>query len=225
MTRIYYSYINRENHDQLLKDFLPNYPKDFQDKILRYRRWQDAQLSILGRILLRIGLKEMNREGVEKNISYTAYNKPYLKNESIKFNISHSENIVVCAISDVFEIGVDIELLRNIQVDDFKSQMTLNEWERIILSDNITTSFFDYWTQKEAIIKADGIGLLISLKSFEIINNNAVVNGDSFFTKEIDLDNKYKCHLAFKNKIDPIIERPSNINILSHTYKYNIFKP
>lgn len=212
MTSIYYSYIKKENHYQLLKKFLPDYPENFQAKILRYRRWQDAQLSLLGRVLLNIGLKEMGLEDSRKNIRYTRYNKPYLKYDNVNFNISHSENIVVCAISDSYEIGVDIELLRDVQVDNFKSQMTQTEWERIVLSDNISTSFFDYWTQKEAVIKAEGMGLSLPLKSFEIISNCTVVIDNKFFTKEIKLDSRYKCYLAFKNATESVIRKPKKIN-------------
>ena len=59
--------------------------------------------------------KELLKESLKKdyNISdyeiiYNEYNKPYLKNEKIYFNISHSNGTIVLVISDK-EIGVDVE--------------------------------------------------------------------------------------------------------------------
>lgn len=38
------------------------------------------------------------------------------------------------------------------------------------------------------------------LKSFEIIQNRAIVNNEVFFLKEINVDHDYKCHLAIRAK-------------------------
>jgi len=175
-------------------------PDNFQKKILKYRRWQDAQLSLLGRILLENGLKILNRELYIRDLLYTSYNKPYFEGENIEFNISHSGNIVICVIVEKFKVGIDIEIKQDIDIESFKSQMTELEWHRIISSDNIKNSFFEYWTQKEAVIKGNGKGLSIPLKSFEIINNQTKIENDHFFLKEICLDANYKCYMALKNK-------------------------
>lgn len=202
MTQILYSYISEENHEFLLKELLPEFSADFQNKLSKYRRWQDAQLSLLGRILLGEGLNNINIPFREDNVRYNNYNKPYFKEGKVKFNISHSGNIVVCAIAKSCEIGVDIEMLHNLCIKDFKSQMTEVEWERIVSSSNPKNFFFKYWTQKEAVIKAHGMGLSLPLDSFEIMDNKTIIGEESFFLKEIQLDNKYICHVAFKDKID-----------------------
>ncbi|MBQ4803358.1 4'-phosphopantetheinyl transferase superfamily protein [Aquimarina sp. MMG015] len=202
MTQILYSYISEKNHEFLLKELLPGFSTDFQNKLLKYRRWQDAQLSLLGRTLLGKGLENIDLPFCENNVIYTSYNKPYFKEGKVKFNISHSGNMVVCAITETCEIGIDIEMLHSLHIEDFKTQMTALEWQRIISSDNPESSFFDYWTQKEAVIKALGIGLSLPLDSFEIIDNKTIIDKESFFLKEILLDNKYKCHIAFKDEVD-----------------------
>ena len=204
MISIFYSYVAKNNHNDLIGDFLPAFSNDFQRKILKYRRWQDAQASLLGRLLLCQGLKSMKKKLCIEKLRYTAYNKPYFQNETVKFNISHSGNIVVCAITEVDEIGIDIELFHEIEVDDFKTQMTDMEWQRIICSNNIQDAFFEYWTQKEAIIKAHGMGLSIPLKSFEIIDCETMIDNENFFLNEIVLDDNYKCHLASKRKVDTL---------------------
>ncbi len=205
MIYIYYSYLSEENHERLLKNDLPKFPGDYQEKIKRYRRWQDAQLSLLGRILLFKGVEEIYKENPhDKVIKHTKYNKPYFDDDLIRFNISHSGEIVVCALSDEHEIGIDIEIITDIGADDFKSQMTENEWSNIISSGNKKDSFFDYWTQKEAVIKAHGQGLTIPLKSFEISDHTTKINEEKYCLKEMKIDEKYKCYISRKTNIGEI---------------------
>jgi 4'-phosphopantetheinyl transferase len=196
MIHILYTYISEENHKSLLKEFSPNFSIDFQNRIMRFRRWQDAQLSFLGRILLYTGIKKFNKEYEENSIKYTKYKKPYFEDGEIQFNISHSGEMVVCVVSDAGDIGIDIELLKNINIEDFKPQMTDNEWKQVATSSSKIDSFYTYWTQKEAVIKAHGKGLFFALKSFEISENEAIIDGKTFFLREIKLDDKYKCFIS-----------------------------
>lgn len=213
MIYIYYSYLSEEHHENFLKNELVKFPIDFQEKIKRYRRWQDAQLSLLGRILLLRGIKEIYNQDYQNNeIQYTKYNKPYFKDDLIRFNISHSGDVVVCAINNKSEIGIDIEIISNIEIDDFKSQFTANEWDKILLSNNIKEAFFEYWTQKEAIIKAHGHGLAIPLKSFEILENATIINNKKFYLQEIKVEKQYKCYISSKNDFSEISIKQIQIN-------------
>lgn len=213
MIHIYYSNIAEENHKDLLKNELVKFSIDFQNKIKRYRRWQDAQLSLLGRILLLKGINEIyNHDYQHKEIHYTKYNKPYFKDDFIQFNISHSGNIVVCAISDKSEIGIDIEMISDIEINDFKSQLTDNEMNKISLSNNKSDAFFEYWAQKEAVIKSHGHGLTIPLKSFEILENAAIINNEKLYLQEIKIDSQYKCYLSLKECISEVSIKQIQIN-------------
>lgn len=214
MIHIYYSYLSEENHESLLKNDLPKFEADYQEKIKRYRRWQDAQSSLLGRILLFKGVEEIYKNNPhDKVMKHTKYNKPYFDNDLIRFNISHSGEMVVCALSDKYEIGIDIEIVRDVEIVDFKSHMTENEWNNIIMSGNEKDSFFDYWTQKEAVIKAHGHGLTIPLNSFEISDNTTKINEENYYLKEMKLDEKYKCYLSLKTNITEISIKNHNINL------------
>jgi 4'-phosphopantetheinyl transferase len=202
MTQILYSYICEKNHNYFIKNHLNDFPEDFQKKIRAFKRWQDAQLSLLGRLLLNHAIRRVNRNYNEESIRYNSSGKPFFNDNQIKFNISHSCEIVVCVISENYDVGIDVEIIDEIDIQDFESQMTKNEWESIKLKEDIKGAFFDYWTQKEAVIKANGRGLSIPLPSFEIANYCTKIDGQDFFLKEIFLDEKYKCHLAFKSGID-----------------------
>ena len=58
--------------------------------------------------LEKILLKDFGLQISKEMISYNEFNKPYLKNNNIYFNISHCRNYVLVGISDC-EIGVDIQ--------------------------------------------------------------------------------------------------------------------
>lgn len=197
MIYIYYAYLSEKNHENLLKTNLNKFPKEYQHKIENFRRWQDGQSSILGRLLLYKGIKDLSGDKIHyDDLKYTKYKKPYFENSSIKFNISHSGEIVVCALCHNYEIGIDIELITNVELNDFKSQMTTKEWDNTLLSNNRDDSFFDYWTQKEAVIKANGNGLTIPLRSFEILDNSTQIKKEKFFLQKIMIDENYKCYIA-----------------------------
>jgi 4'-phosphopantetheinyl transferase len=208
MTQIVYSYICEKNHDYFIKNHLNDFPEDFQKKIRAFKRWQDAQLSLLGRLLLNHALRKINKNYSVESLKYNKYGKPFFNNSEIKFNISHSSEIVVCVVSEKYDVGIDVEVINDIDIQDFESQMTKNELENVMLREDIKEAFFDYWTQKEAVIKANGKGLSIPLNSFEITDYYTKIDKEDFFLKEIFLDEKYKCHLAFKI-MTPFIDQGS----------------
>lgn len=212
MIYILYTSIDKNNHKRLIDDFLPKFPIKFQKKIRRYRRWQDAQLSLLGRVLLGKGMEQVNYVFDESDIKYSSFSKPYIDNSDISFNISHSGNIVICALTNIGDIGIDIEKINPIKISDFKSQMTANEWMLISESKDTKLSFFDYWTQKEAVIKAHGNGLSIPLKSFEIKNNKTTIDSEDFFLKKVFVKDDYSCFLVLKKSLDTVEITINRIN-------------
>jgi len=199
---IYYSHISERSHNRLMESYLPFFYSEYQNRLFKYRRWQDAQLSLLGRVLLVKGLDQLKYKFDESKLEYTNFNKPYLEGHDVHFNISHSGNIVVCALTKLGEIGIDIEKIEPIEFLAFKSQMTANEWRMIDESKNPKRSFYTYWSQKEAVIKAHGEGLSIPLKSFEVKNNIAIIECENFYVKEISICDEYSCLIASRENIE-----------------------
>ena len=108
--------------------------------------------------------KELLKESLKKdyNISdyeiiYNEYNKPYLKNEKIYFNISHSNGTIVLVISDK-EIGVDVEYFVY-KESVVRKYFTNNEQNEIQNSTNKVYDFTRIWVMKEAFVKMKGTGL------------------------------------------------------------------
>lgn len=70
------------------------------------------------------------------------------------FNSSHAGEVVICAFSNTYELGIDIEEIKDIELDAFKDQRTANEWRAVVQAESKQEAFYEYWTKKEAVIKA-----------------------------------------------------------------------
>jgi 4'-phosphopantetheinyl transferase len=176
-------------------------PAAMRVKSKRFRRWQDAQAYLFGRLLLVEGLRKYGfSKSVLHEIQYTRYYRPYL-NAEIDFNISHSGRFIVCAIGKSIALGIDIEEIRRLEINDFADQFTSEEWTRIEGATNPYHEFFNYWTIKEAVIKADGRGMNIPLKNIAI-GDHASVEGKDWFIHRIHLDQSYVTHLVTDRLVD-----------------------
>lgn len=120
--------------------------------------------------ILDVGLKDMFQiDGTGKVIERTTYGKPYLKGqEQYHFNISNTDGMVICGISDV-EIGVDTEREKSFRKGILKKCATSLE-RKYILGGQETeqeSRFFQLWTLKESYVKMTGEGLRSPLLEVE----------------------------------------------------------
>lgn len=140
-----------------ITDLLAQLPKSLEERALRYKFEEDAYNFLLGRLLLKKGLIQLGFSGdLVNNIYYNEKEKPLLKETF--FSIAHSKNLVACAISTEHVLGLDIEMSRNIDRKYFRHCFSDSEWNSVLKDESMHT-FYTYWTQKEAILKANGVGL------------------------------------------------------------------
>lgn len=104
---------------------------------------------------------------------YNAHRKPILADEQkIQFNLSHSRDLAIIAISKNHPIGIDIEYMqkKDILCDLAQRFFSPQEYaEYLSLPDaQKTAGFYNCWTRKEAFVKALGIGITCPLKSFTV---------------------------------------------------------
>jgi 4'-phosphopantetheinyl transferase len=101
-----------------------------------------------------------------------AHGKPRLDNASrtidLRFSLSHSHDIVLLALAEGREVGVDIERERpDLDILGIAERFFATEEFRVLrdLPEGARQSaFFQLWTRKEAVLKATGKGLTGGLK-------------------------------------------------------------
>lgn len=180
-------------------DFAANLSGEDILRVRKFHNRKDQMRMILGRLLLSRSLCDLNINLSIKNIRYSSYGRPYL-GTGIDFNISHSEDLVVCAVSSYETIGIDVEACKKIDYQDFQSCFNSIEWNAIVQSQDLKT-FYSSWTKKEASIKANGKALSIPLTHVNIVNDDSVdVNGEIWNITSLDLHSDYICHLASKSQ-------------------------
>lgn len=183
-------------------------------KIGKYRFEMDAKRSLFASVLVRyIVCCKMNIKNKNIHFNNNRYGKPYLYGKSnYYFNVSHSGKWVVCGCS-THEIGIDVEVVKDIDLDIAKHFFCEDEY-LFIMNANIDEKkdlFFDFWTLKESYIKYKGCGLLIPLNSFQFdlkFGEVNLISGDKkkpLFYRE-RLDGNYKLAICTEDsEIIPII--------------------
>ena len=136
------------------------------------------------------------------DLEYDQNRRPYLKSSPVDFNISHSGQFVVCAVSEKMRVGIDVEFRKEVDLSDFQQTMSQSQWEMIHAAADPLDSFFWYWTVKESVIKADGRGLQIPLTEITILNDTVRYDGLKWYLNTFKLDQLHPCCLATDQKID-----------------------
>ncbi|MBF0389043.1 MAG: 4'-phosphopantetheinyl transferase superfamily protein [Desulfamplus sp.] len=198
--------------------YLSEIPDLFRQKILKLIRWEDRQNSLTGKLLLKYGLENLYNLPKSINlVQVSPFGKLFIPNGPT-FNISHSDFCTICVFNSLKEqscilsdIGVDIEKVKPIEVRDFFNVFTIEEQAMITDSKSPLCTFYEIWTRKEAVLKAQGSGLTNSLNKFCVSQNQADINGSLWYTHPIEVCKGYICHIATK-------ERSPKISIQSMTF-------
>jgi len=138
---------------------------------------RDRQRFIAGRGILRSILGYyLQIEPSEIRFTYNTHGKPSIANiteaSGLNFNISHSHELALYALTRGRGIGIDIERLRsNLSFERIaKRFFPPAEFEKLrsLPPEEFVEGFFNFWTCKEAYIKAIGKGLSIPLNQFAV---------------------------------------------------------
>jgi len=139
------------------------------------------------------------------------HGKPYLaeRTGNIRFNLSHSEDMLILAVSTCREVGVDIETI--------KADKPLNDMARLAFSRREqeelftlpsshlqSTAFYHCWVRKEACLKACGSGFSLPGSSFDVpiciekLPTQTFINCNQSFwhLQDIDVPEKYCAAVA-----------------------------
>jgi 4'-phosphopantetheinyl transferase len=101
------------------------------------------------------------------------HGKPHLAGTAPPFNLSHSGNLAILAVSPGPEVGIDIERIDPRRATADLAARFFSPAENVALAatpegEPRTAAFFRIWSRKEAVIKALGEGLTCPLASFDV---------------------------------------------------------
>ena len=119
---------------------------------------------------------------------YNDYGAPYIEGGP-HFSISHCKRGIAVAVSEN-PIGIDIEVIRTFSPDLMRKTMNEDEQLRITSSATPDVEFIRFWTQKEALLKLQGTGIISDL------HHVLAHVQDVFWTEISPLDKGYICTIA-----------------------------
>lgn len=116
-----------------------------------------------------------------QKLHYEKSGQPFLKDISsntLSYNVSlsSSEDFFVCSISKSFKVGVDIQYISNIQLNNSLIKLVLHPIEETIFinlrHNEKRLFFFEIWAKKESYTKALGTGLVKEFSHINIIDRH-----------------------------------------------------
>lgn len=163
-------------------------PTERQKKAMRYVKKEDRQLNVVAYAMLGYALSLYGYKIGDCELSKTEKGKPYFKNLSLNFSLSHTENAVACAVLPK-EIGVDIQKKSAEYIRVMRRVCCENEINFVSASKNPSADFVKLWTLKESYVKCIGTGISnnISNYDFSVVaqNGNGKLYGYDFLTFDI----------------------------------------
>lgn len=195
MITVYYASYDTPLPAHIFAQLVNMLPESLRAPIYRFRRWEDAHAALLGKHLLRHSLLRQQLPYSLGDIEYTTYRRPFIKGTP-DFNITHSGNIVACAVAGKGRVGIDIEKPQLLAADDFRQQFSRDEWNDICQDPSPPAVFYRYWTRKEAVLKAAGTGLNEALHLLNTTTNIVSYDQQTWQLNTVSVMPAYICHLA-----------------------------
>ena len=121
-------------------------------------------------------------------IYYSKNFKPKLLFCNLHFSISHTTNLVACAISNS-AVGLDVEKKREFSLNLAKRIFNEKELINFLNNKNRYNYFFEVWTKKESFCKKNDLNFFANL---------SILNSSNFkYTKTFSMKN-YMLSCSFK---------------------------
>ncbi|AFK86393.1 MULTISPECIES: 4'-phosphopantetheinyl transferase family protein [Thermoanaerobacterium] len=174
-------------------------------RVSKIKKREDAVRTLLADVMLRIILIEkFGLSNIDIAFCNNEYGKPFLKDKSIFFSISHSCQWVSVAV-DRKNLGIDIEKIRDVNLNVAKRFFSPDEFEDMMKTSDKIDYFFTLWTLKESYVKALGMGLHIPLNSFTIKIGDEIKllseKDNKYHFRQFCVDDEYKMAVCAESNL------------------------
>jgi 4'-phosphopantetheinyl transferase len=203
---------------------------DEQERALRFRSDSDRERFRRCRCALRALISRyLEIPPSEIHFEYESSGKPRLEarqnEQQICFNLSHSGELAVAAVTAGHRVGIDVERVRD-QVDSkaiIERYFSARERSALLsLPEDVrTAAFYACWTRKEALVKALGAGLSSPLANFSVTTNpnrapaleemrGDTTAGRQWLLADVPVAEGYQAALAVEQSLAPGRWNPAN---------------
>ena len=162
---------------EILNQFAATLSPDETARANKFKFERHRNRFIAGRGALRgILAPYLNAQPAELGFDYSPNGKPSLAGRfaesKIHFNLAHSDELALIAVTRIGIVGVDVEKVRPVKDMDhlvarFFSPRESDAFQKVAEAEK-PAAFFNLWTRKEALLKATGEGITRSLSLVEV---------------------------------------------------------
>lgn len=160
--KLYILSINEFNNEKSREHYVDLIDAERRERIEKIKSENDKLRSLAAGVLI----NHMREDAqISSPISYGEHGKPYVTDNSLYFNLSHSGDYVAIAYGDN-EVGIDIQKKRKITEALAARILTPSELGNVNTTDQDLMGLT--WSIKEAYIKMIGVGLSFDMRNCEI---------------------------------------------------------
>lgn len=138
--------------------------------------------------------------------AYSSHGKPSI--DGLAFNVSHSNELALIAVTRGREVGIDIEWHRpDVDLPSVARSSFSDTEQRALFAlppAEQLDAFYRIWTRKESYIKAHGDGLSLPLDSFSVLTDDAIAGWE---IRGIAIDPGYSAALTITSPCPPVHRR------------------
>ena len=201
---LWFTFTDEIDDEALLAKYLTLLPRIEQDSLERFHFPHHRKRYLIGRALLRSVLSAwINIPPPSIRFSRETYGRPYIKpadnSRGIDFNLSYTDGLVALALSVNGKVGIDVENtatdidVMEIAASCFSAAET-EELNSLPAGETQRARFYEFWTMKEAHLKASGAGLNTSLNT--ICCTSVKRSAGSLQRFPLQLDNNDFCRVG-----------------------------
>ena len=185
-TRIYIADTAALEDPVLYEGFYAAMPLWRKEKIDALRLQRDKRLSLGAGVALQKALRDIGIQQMPA-IACGANGKPYFpKRPELRFNLSHSNTKVMCALSD-WGVGCDVERIASANLRVAKRFFSAREYDLLAAQSDEEEQkvlFCRIWTLKESFLKATGKGLSLPMNCFSVCPNGESIHFEQSFDSD-----------------------------------------
>jgi len=150
-----------------------------------------------GRTLLKKGIEILGLDNKLHDLEFTNNNKPFFKN-NIRFSISHSNEIVCCALTNNrIRLGIDVEYYQARKINISLRFFTDKEMVEIQKNEIL---IYDFWTKKESVVKACSANVF-HMNKIDCLEKTINYRNHIWFPYKLNLSHGYTTSLVVDKQI------------------------